>query len=399
MVTLVPFRARRPAAALAARVASPPYDVVTTEEARALARGNADSFLRVSRPEVDLPQGIDERTDAVHAKGCDNLAELVRRGVLVQDPEPRFYVYAQRLGEHRQTGLAACATLDEYDTGVIREHEKTSDEKVDDRFRHIDALSAHDEPLFLTYRAVPAIDRLIEEVKRSPPTYDLLTHRLWAVPRDTGAAIAALFRSVPALYIADGHHRCAAASRVHARRRGQPGEHGVFLTVVIPHDQVQILAYNRLVRDPAGRRPEALLAALREIFEVEPAVSGRPTEPHTCGVFVGGRWWRARVRPGSYHTGDPVSSLDCTIVQDQLLAPVFGIADQRTSKDVAFVGGSRGPPELERRVRQERWSLALHLFPTRLEQLFAVSDTGKLMPPKSTWFEPKLRSGLFMHPF
>ena len=201
MVALFPFRALRPSAAHAARVASPPYDVVTTEEARALARGNADSFLRVSRPEVDLPQEIDEHTDAVHAKARDNLAELVRRGVLVQDPEPRFYVYAQRTGEHRQTGLAACATLHEYDTGVIRKHEKTSDEKVDDRFRHIDALSAHDEPLFLTYRGVPAIDRLIEEVKRSPPTYDLLTHRLWAVPRDAGAAIAALFRSVPALYI------------------------------------------------------------------------------------------------------------------------------------------------------------------------------------------------------
>jgi uncharacterized protein (DUF1015 family) len=395
MVALFPFRALRPSAALAAKVASPPYDVVTTEEARALARGNAASFLRVSRPEVDLPDGVDERTDAVHAKARDNLAELVRRGVLVQDPEPRFYVYAQRMGEHRQTGLAACASVHDYDTDVIRKHEKTSDDKVADRFRHIDALSAHDEPLFLTYRGIPVIDRLIEEVKRSPPTYDLLTHRLWAVPTDAGAAIAALFRSVPALYIADGHHRCAAASRVHARRRGQPGEHGVFLTVVIPHDQVQI----RLVRDPAGRRPEALLDAIGDIFDVEPAASAQPDEPRTFGVFLGGRWWRARVRPGTYATDDPVTSLDCAIVQHQLLAPVFGIADQRTSQDVAFVGGSRGPQELERRMKEERWSLALHLFPTRVEQIFAVSDAGKLMPPKSTWFEPKLRSGLFMHPF
>jgi uncharacterized protein (DUF1015 family) len=319
--------------------------------------------------------------------------------VLVEDPQPRFYVYAQRMGEHRQTGLAACASVHEYDTDVIRKHEKTKDDKVDDRFRHIDTLSAHDEPLFLTYRGVPAIDRLIAEVKRSPPTYDLITHRLWAVPPDTGAAIAALFRSVAALYIADGHHRCAAASRVHAHRRGQPGQHGMFLTVVIPHDQVQVLAYNRLIRDPAGRRPEALLDALRQVFDVEPAPSARPTEPLSFGAFVGGRWWRARVRPGSYPTDDPVSSLDCAIVQDQLLAPVFGIADQRTSNDVAFVGGSRGSQELERRVRKEHWSLALHLFPTRVDQLFAVSDAGMLMPPKSTWFEPKLRSGLFMHPF
>jgi uncharacterized protein (DUF1015 family) len=399
MVALFPFRALRPPTGLAAKVASPPYDVVTTEEARALARGNADSFLHVSRPEVDLPEGIDADTDAVHARARDNLALLLRRGVLVPDPQPRFYVYAQRKGEHRQTGLAACASLHEYDTGVIKKHENTSDEKVEDRFRHIDALSAHDEPLFLTYRGVPAIDRLIAEVKRNPPTYDLLTHRLWAVPQDAAAALAALFRSVPALYIADGHHRCAAASRVHANRRGQPGEHDLFLTVVIPHDQVQILAYNRLVRDPAGRRPEVLLDELRRIFDLEPAASGRPDEPLTFGVFVGGRWWRARVRPGSYRADDPVSSLDCAIVQDQLLAPVFGIADQRTSKDVAFVGGSGGPQELERRVRQERWSLALHLFPTRVEQLFAVADAGELMPPKSTWFEPKLRSGLFMHPF
>jgi uncharacterized protein (DUF1015 family) len=399
MVALVPFRALRPPAELAAKVASPPYDVVTIEEARALARGNADSFLHVSRPEVDLPLGIDEHSAVVHARARENLEDMVRRGVLVEDAQPRFYVYSQRKGEHRQTGLAACASVNEYDAGVIRKHENTTDEKVDDRFRHIDALSAHDEPLFLTYRSVQAIDRLIEQVKRQPPAYDLLTTRVWAVPTDTGAAIADLFRSVPALYIADGHHRCAAASRVHALRRGQAGEHGVFLTVLIPHDQVQILAYNRLVRDPAGRRPEALLEALREIFDIEPAASGRPSESFTFGVFVGGRWWRARVRPGSHPTDDPVSSLDCAILQDQLLAPLFGITDQRTSKDVAFAGGSGGPQELERRVRQERWSLALHLFPTRVEQLFAVSDAGKLMPPKSTWFEPKLRSGLFMHPF
>ena len=236
-------------------------------------------------------------------------------------------------------------------------------------------------------------------MKRAAPTYDLVTHRLWVVPAACGEAITALFRSVPALYVADGHHRCAAASRVHARRRGQPGEHGAFLAVVFPHDQVQILSYNRLVRDPAGRGPEALLAALRDIFDVEPAASARPEEPRTFGVFVGGRWWRARVRPGSYAASDPVASLDCSIVQEQLLAPLFGIADPRTSKDVDFVGGSRGPQELERRVKQERWSLALYLFPTRIEQLIAVSDAGKLMPPKSTCFEPKLRSGLFVHPF
>jgi uncharacterized protein (DUF1015 family) len=404
VATLSPFRALRPPPPLAARVASPPYDVVSTAEARALARGNAESFLRVSRPEIDLPEGTDEHSDAVYAKGRENLAELVRRGVLVPDPEPRLYVYAQRMGEHRQTGLVACASVEEYDRDVIKKHEKTRADKEDDRVRHIDALSAHDEPVFLTYRAVPAIDRAVEEVKRAAPEYDLVTpdgvaHQLWVVPADASRALEALFRAVPALYVADGHHRSAAASRVHASRRGRPGEHGAFLAVVFPHDQMQILAYNRLVRDPQRRGPDALLAALRAVVDLEPAASPRPDAPLTFGVLVGGRWWRARVRPGGHDPVDPVASLDCSIVQDALLAPLFGIADPRTSRDVDFVGGIRGPEELERRVREEGWSLALHLFPTRIEQLIAVSDAGKLMPPKSTWFEPKLRSGLFVHPF
>jgi uncharacterized protein (DUF1015 family) len=219
------------------------------------------------------------------------------------------------------------------------------------------------------------------------------------VPPDAGARIEALFRAVPALYVADGHHRSAAASRVHAKRKGQPGEHGAFLAVVFPHDQMQILAYNRLVRDPQKRSPQALLAELRKRLDLEPASDPRPDAPLSVGLFLDGRWWRGRVRAGSYDAKDPVASLDCSIVQDQLLAPLFGIADPRTSKDVDFVGGIRGAAELERRVREEGWSLALHLFPTRIEQLIAVSDAGKLMPPKSTWFEPKLRSGLFVHPF
>ncbi len=404
MATLAPFRALRPPAALAARVASPPYDVVSTREARALAAGNPDSFLRVSRPEIDLPEGTDEHADAVYEKGGENLAELRRRGVLVLDPEPRFFVYAQRMGSHRQTGLVACASVDEYDRDLVKKHEKTRADKEDDRVRHIDTLAAHDEPVFLTYRASREIDRAVEEVKRAAPEFDLVTpdgvgHQLWVVPPEAGARIEALFRAVAALYVADGHHRSAAASRVHARRRGQPGDHGAFLAVVFPHDQMQVLAYNRLVRDPERRAPEALLEALRRVLDLEPATGPRPERPLELGVFLGGRWWRGRVRPGTFDANDPVASLDCSLVQDQLLAPLFGIADPRTSRDVDFVGGIRGPEELERRVREEGWSLALHLFPTRVEQLIAVSDAGKLMPPKSTWFEPKLRSGLFVHPF
>ena len=404
MATLSPFRALRPPAPLAGRVASPPYDVVSTKEARQLAAGNPDSYLRVSRPEIDLPPGTDEHADPVYAKGAENLAELRGRGVLVQDPEPRFYVYAQRMGTHRQTGIVACASVDEYDRDVIKKHERTRQDKEDDRVRHIDTLSAHDEPVFLTYRAVPDVDRVVEEVKRGKPEYDLVTpdgvaHQLWVVPADTGAKLQALFRAVPALYVADGHHRSAAASRVHASRKGKPGEHGAFLAVVFPDDQMQILAYNRLVRDPAKRAPAALLEALQKVLDVEPAVDPKPDHPLAVGIFLGGRWWHAHVRPGSFDAMDPVASLDCQIVQDQILEPLFGITDPRTSKDVDFVGGIRGHEELERRVREEGWSLALHLFPTRIEQLIAVSDAGKLMPPKSTWFEPKLRSGLFVHPF
>jgi len=404
MAALRPFRALRPAPAGAIRVASPPYDVVSTAEARALARGNADSYLRVSRPEVDLPEATDEHDPAVYEQGRRNLEEFVARGVLRQDPAPHFYVYAQRMGAHFQTGLVACASVEEYLSDVIRKHEKTRPDKEDDRTRHIDSLSAHDEPVFLTYPARPEIDAAVEAVKRAPPEYDLATadgveHRLWVVPERAGAELARLFGEVPVLYVADGHHRSAAAARVHAARAGRAGEHDVFLAVVFPHDQMQILAYNRLVRDGQGRRPEALLEALGARMDVGPAERPEPEAPLMFGILCGGRWWRARVRPASYDARDPVASLDCSIAQDQILEPIFGIGDPRRDDRVDFVGGIRGARELERRVAAEGWSMALYLFPTRIEQLMAVSDAGLLMPPKSTWFEPKLRSGLFVHAF
>jgi uncharacterized protein (DUF1015 family) len=404
MATLKPFRALRPPRELAGRVASPPYDVVSTREARALAKGNPDSFLRVSRPEIDLPEGTDEHADAVYAKGKENLDELRARGVLRADPEPRLYVYAQRMGSHRQTGLVACASVAEYDEDRIKKHEKTRADKEDDRVRHIDTLSAHDEPVFLTYRAVAEIDRAIEEAKAEAPEVDLVTadgvaHQLWVVPAELGGRLERLFADVPALYVADGHHRSAAASRVHAKRKGTPGEHDVFLAVVFPHDQMQILAYNRLLRDPRGRPAGALLGEIGKVMDVAPASQPRPSSPCSFGIFAGGRWYQARVRKGSYPESDPVASLDCSIAQDQILAPIFGIEDPRRDRNVDFVGGIRGHEELERRVREEGWSIAVHLYPTRIEQLLAVSDAGKLMPPKSTWFEPKLRSGLFVHAF
>jgi uncharacterized protein (DUF1015 family) len=404
MALLRPFRALRPPAELAARVAAPPYDVVSTTEARALAAGNRDSYLRVSRPEIDLPQGTDEHAEPVYAQGKKNLDELVRRGVLRADAADRYFVYAQRMGTHRQVGLVACASVEEYDRGLIKKHEKTRADKEEDRVRHVDALSAHDEPVFLTYRAVPAIDALVAEVQRGAPNYDLVTqdavaHQLWVVPEEAAARLEPLFGAVPALYVADGHHRSAAASRVHALRRGTPGDHGQFLAVVFPHDQMQILAYNRLVRDPQQRPPLALLEALQEVLDLEPAGSPAPDHPQAFGIYLGKRWYHAHVRPGTFPADDPVASLDCSLAQDQVLAPLFGIEDPRTSKDVDFVGGIRGYRELERRVDEEGWALALHLYPTRVEQVMSVSDAGLIMPPKSTWFEPKLRSGLFVHPF
>jgi uncharacterized protein (DUF1015 family) len=404
LATLHPFRALRPSRENAVRVAAPPYDVVNTREARELARGNPDSYLHVSRPEIDLPDGTDEHADAVYAQGTANLADFRQRGILRGDPEPHLYVYAQKMGNHRQVGLVACASVAEYDADVIKKHEKTRADKEDDRTRHIDEMGAHDEPVFLTYRAAGAIDAVVAGVMRGAPEYDMTTqdgveHRLWVADPATSAHLADLFRAVPALYVADGHHRSAAASRVHALRRGRPGEHDRFLAVVFPHDQMQILAYNRLARDTQARSPAQIRAAIEKAFDLSPADRPEPDGPLSFGVFLEGRWWRARVRPGTFDAKDPVASLDCSILQDQVLAPVFGITDPRRDRNVDFVGGIRGAKELERRVKEEGWTVAFHLFPTSIEQLLAVSDAGLLMPPKSTWFEPKLRSGLFVHAF
>ncbi len=407
MATVRPFRAYRPPQAAAQHVASPPYDVISTAEARTLAAGNSHSFLHVSRPEIDLPEGTDEHDDAVYARGARNLAALIMNGDLIQDPEPHLYLYAQRMGDHRQVGVVGCASVAEYDSDRIKKHEKTRPDKEDDRTRHIDELGAHDEPVFLTYHAVPDIDALISEAQNAPAIYDFTTsdgihHTFWVLSREATQTLSRHFEHVPALYIADGHHRSAAAARVHKNRRGDGGEHDVFLAVVFPHDQMKIMPYNRVVRDLEGRSPEVLLSILKERLEIHPADSAldaTPNAPKCFGIYLGGRWYKARVREGSFDTHDPVLSLDCSICQDQILGPIFGVHDPRRDKHIDFIGGIRGTAELERRVDNREFTMAIHLFPTQIEQLFAVSDAGLLMPPKSTWFEPKLRSGLFIHVF
>lgn len=407
MAIVEPFQAYRPPRADAPLVASPPYDVINTQEARELARGNPKSFLHVSRPEIDLPEGTDEHDDAVYAQGAKNLTALVADGALVQDPEPHLYLYAQKMGDHRQVGVVGCASVAEYEADKIKKHEKTRADKEDDRTRHIEELGAHDEPVFLTYRADPQIDRIAAEAMKATPIYDFETsdgirHTLWVLGRDETAMLHVRFASVPVLYVADGHHRSAAAARVHRKLRGDGGQHHAFLAVVFPHDQMKIMPYNRVVKDLQGRGPEALLAALRERMDVEPAADGAaatPAAPRQFGVYLGGKWYVARARAGTFDEADPVKSLDCSICQDQILEPIFGVTDPRRDEHVDFVGGIRGIPELERRVASGAFTMALHLYPTQIEQLFAVSDAGMLMPPKSTWFEPKLRSGLFVHAF
>ena len=410
MARLRPFRAWRPRAELAAQVASPPYDVLSSDEARRMADGNPLSFLHVGKPEIDLPPGTDVYSAAVYEKGAVNLRRLIEKGVLVREPAPALYLYRQRMGDHVQTGLVGGASVDEYESGLIKKHEHTRQAKEDDRTRHIDALKAQTGPVFLTYKARPEIDAIVSRLSTAPPTYDFVApdgiqHVVWLIadPRERGRLVEA-FAPVPEMYVADGHHRSAAATRVRAQRRqanpGHTGEEGYnfFLAVIFPHDQMQILDYNRVLKDLNGREPEAFLAQLRTSFELTPVASGRPGRQRCFGMYLAGKWYRLTAKAGTYPTDDPVQSLDVAILQDNLLGPVLGIGDPRKDERIDFVGGIRGLGELERLVDSGRFAVAFAVHPTSIEQLFAVADAGRVMPPKSTWFEPKLRDGLIIRP-
>jgi uncharacterized protein (DUF1015 family) len=406
MATLNPFRGLRPPPALARSIACLPYDVVNTEEARAYAAGNEKSFFHISRPEIGLPAGVDEHGEPVYQLGLKNLRRFQAEGWLRQDSEPLFYVYRQKMGEHVQTGLVAAASVDEYENGLIKKHEHTRPDKEDDRARHIEVLGGNDEPVFLTYRARAEIDSAIAEVTSAKPEYDLTTedgiaHTFWRVPRSRSQRIEALFREVPVLYIADGHHRSAAASRVRRRYRElgrPPGGEERFLAVVFPHDQMQILPYNRAVTDLRGLTPAQLLEKVRGPFEVEATSKTTPSARHQFGMFLDGRWYQLTAKPSRIDKS-PTGSLDVSILQDNLLGPILGIGDPRTDKRIHFVGGIRGTAELERVVGAGAYQVAFSMMATSLEQLMEIADAGQIMPPKSTWFEPKLRSGLVLHVF
>ena len=403
MAALAPFRALRPASSSAARVAAVPYDVVNTDEARTLAAGNPLSFLHVSRAEIDVPEGSSPYADDVYAMAVRNFERLKTEAPLLLEDGPRVYVYRLRMGTHVQVGLAGCFSVDDYDRNVIRKHEHTRPDKEDDRTRHLLELRAQTGPVFLTYRTRPAVDALIERVMTAPPLYDFtavdgVQHTIWRVESFEEHQLVVAFDAVPALYIADGHHRAASAAR--ARRHlagatGQRGEWDWFLAVAFPDVQLQILPYNRVVHDLAGMTPDVFLSTLRERFSITdgPASPGRRGE---VSMFLDGHWHTIVLGDG-HMTGKSAERLDVMRLQDSVLAPLLRIGDVRTDKRIDFVGGARGTSELESRVRSGAAAVAFSLYPVDVQDLMAITDAGGIMPPKSTWFEPKLRDGLLSH--
>jgi len=409
MPLIKPFPGLRPAPGRAAEVAAPPYDVMNASEARQMVQGRPWSFLHISRPEVDLPEGIDPYAPEVYAKAAENMQRMQREGLLVQESSACFYVYRLTMGDHTQTGIVAAASVAAYDQNRIRKHEYTRPNKEDDRVRQIEALAAQTGPVFLVYRSDSAVDSCLAQATETPPEIDFVAadgvrHQLWVIA--DGEAIAQLmqrFDAMPALYVADGHHRSAAASRVAASGTEEQGAQGdapsnFFLSVIFPHDQVQILDYNRVVRDLNGLDRDEFLERIRDRFSVEP--SATPVKPRLqgeYGMYLQHQWYRLTVENSRIPHDDPVQRLDISILANEILQPILGIADQRTDNRIDFVGGIRGLTGLAARVDSGEMAVAFSIRPTDMEALMAVADAGEIMPPKSTWFEPKLADGLVSH--
>jgi len=404
-----PFRALRPPVDKVSEVAAVPYDVVNTEEARALAAGNPSSFLHVSRPEIDLPEGTDIYADEVYEKARENFERLKTEGTLEEESEPSLYIYRLRMGGHTQVGVAAAFSVDEYDRDIIRKHERTRPDKENDRTRHILTLRAQTGPVFLTYRADRRVDALVEAETKAEPLYDFeasdgVRHTVWRASHPE--QLARCFAEVPLLYIADGHHRAASASRARAELKSvNPNhtgdeEYNRFLAVVFPDEQMQILPYHRVVRDLNGRDETQFLEEVRSRFTVTD--DANPRGPGHAGhwhMYLSGKWYGLTLRDDAAQTlsDDPTTAFDVSLLQNNLLGPVLGVADPRTDKRIDFVGGIRGTQELERLVNEGRAAVAFALHSTSIEDLLRVSDAGGVMPPKSTWFEPKLRDAILIH--
>lgn len=410
MSNVYPFKAVFPQPEIAAEVAAPPYDVVSTEEAAAAAAGNPLSFFHVSRPEIDLPPGTDIHSPAVYEKARENYVELRRKAPLSQETEACFYVYSLVMNGRRQTGVVAGAAVDEYDSGLIKKHEKTRKDKEDDRTKHILTLRSQTGPVFLTCRPLPGLAKIVKLAMESKPFMDFtasdgIRHTVWRVAETSMvSAIATEFRKAPALYIADGHHRAASASRTREElRKANPQHTGLeeynrFLAVIFPSDQLAILPYNRLVADLNGLTKEKFLDKCRAAgFAIEPASGATPEKPGVVHAYLGGGKWLKLTSTADRSKLSPTDRLDVSLLQDLVLGPLLGIADPRTSTRIEFVGGIRGTKPLEEKVDQGKAAVAFSMFPTTVDQLMEIADAGGIMPPKSTWFEPKLRDALLIH--
>jgi uncharacterized protein (DUF1015 family) len=406
MLRIKAFQGLRPAPELVAEVACVPYDVVNRDEAAALAAGHPRSLLHVDRAEIVLPPDTDPYSDAVYAKARENFLALQKSGALVRETEPCIYLYQQRMGSHVQTGLAAVCHIEDYERDIIKKHEKTRRDKEDDRTRLIGTLRADTGPVFLTYRDDARVDALATDATHAAPLYDFtapdgIQHTVWRIAG--GARFIEAFGNVPVAYVADGHHRTASAVRVGRERRAANPHHtgaeeyNWFLAVLFPASQLQILPYNRVVTDLHGLTRDAFLAEVARAFSLKPHGTAKPTRPGEIRMLLDGAWFDLVWQPPA--NSDPISQLDVTGLQDRLLAPILGIDDPRTSKRIDFIGGIRGTEELVRLVDSEKAAVAFSMYPTTVAQLMAIADAGQIMPPKSTWFEPKLRSGLFIHSF
>jgi uncharacterized protein (DUF1015 family) len=394
MADVRPFRALRPRDDIAASVIAPPYDVLTDAEARALA-AHADCFVHVTRSEVDLPAGADAHSQAAYDQARANLDALQERGAMVLDREPTYYLYGQKMGDHSQVGVVAACSVDEYDCGDIRKHEYTRPDKEDDRTHHMEVLDAQVGLVFLAARPDPTLSEILQQLSSAAPAWRVTTeddveHALWPIPQEHVASLRGVLEAIPRLYIADGHHRSAAASRVHANRGAERTAH--FLAGIFPADQLQVMAYNRVVNDLNGHTPDAFLEAVRACFDISPGTPV-PTARQTFSMYLGGAWFTLTPKSGSFNEADPVARLDVAILQDNLLGPILGIEDPRRSERIRFVGGIRGPQALVEAVDTGA-AVAFHMYPTGMDQLFDVADADQVMPPKSTWFEPKLREGV-----
>lgn len=409
MARIEPFKGVRPPKNLAEKVASPPYDVLNSAEAKKLCENNPHSFLRIIKPEVDLPDGVNLYSDEVYAKAKENFAAFIKDKTLVQDETKCFYLYKQIWGDHVQVGLVAGASCRDYQDDIIKKHEYTREEKEKDRIRHIETLNANTGPVFLTFKQEDAIDALFEKGMAVEPDYDFTTkggvRHIFYVVKDEAliADIKAEFAKIDYLYVADGHHRSASGTHVKIQReKANPNhtgdeEYNFFLSVIFPDNQMKILPYNRVVKDLNGMCKAEVFGKIAENFEYEDADFKEPQTTGTFGLYIEGKWYKLTAKDGSYDKNDAVASLDVSILQNNLLDPILGIKNPRTDNRIGFVGGIRGVEELERLVDGGTFKIAFSFYPTTIQQLFDVADSGNVMPPKSTWFEPKLESGLVTH--